>query len=1201
MIITCLSNLKRERVTKISTSKEHVSDGVIIMDNAATISVFRDASLFSEWRSMEPICIDGVEEGSDGVRTSSGGVTEFGEAYYTNKVIGNILSFAKCVDSMYRVKYAEDKDQFEIQPVRGGKVYIFARDKDSNLYLCNVSRRARVATNTVRDQMKMYTRREVAQAEKARAYQKRIAVITEEDMIKMLAKGKVRNIDVNAEDVARGLKIWGQDLASLKGKTTAHKAPVVVPEYIDSKKLLARKAQVLYVDIMFVNGRAYLIGVFKTLDYVEVKKLRDKSNKELERALKVILRYVQRKGFEVTVIRSDGESAIESEYLRQHIDIPIDTSGGEHVPIIERKIRMVKERIRGVLNTLPFTLTEQLEEWLIQNLIYFINYVPMRTSVEYTSAREKLTGKVLDAKTDLKHQFGDYVQVGNQVTNNSMEERTRGALALMPAGNLEGSWYYMLLGTWKPIKRNWAKELPMPDVVIDYINKKASEESEKRASKTAQNENIRMGLWRGGQVRDIEEFAEEEEEAEDLQEEIIDVEVFEPREVELEVNIAVEEEVDSVDVEEEVNAKVSEDAAVIDDEAAIEVEDVYEDPVVEDEVANEVTEEASGAPDDIESENEDNMRAEGETEEPVHRGESSNAVPRYNLRERKLGSGMWRGAAVTRIDRWKREFGLNMTTKQAIDKLGYVAIKSIVQEMLQHVDKGTFRGVKFEDLSEEEVMLIISSKTFLKDKYLADGEFEKLKTRLVAGGHMQDRNIYDDSSSPTVSTTSLFIVAAIAAREKRAVATVDFPGAYLHSDMPADKPVYMKLNKFETQVMCIIDPEFERFVLPDGKSVVKLQKALYGCVESARLWYEKIAADMEAMGFVRNQYDKCVFNRGAIGKQTTVVLHVDDMKVTAPDEKAIDDFLKELEGRYQSLSIKRGRILNYLGMTFDYTVQGKVKVTMKGYTDDLLMELEEIIEGVSATPAASDLFKINEASERLDKGGKEFYHTFTAKLLYLAKRVRPDILTVVSFLCKRVQEPTVEDMKKLKKVIKYIRHTRDLGIILEADKMLAVLAYVDSSYGVHSDLRSHTGVVIGLGRGPVYAKSSTQKINTKSSTESELVGLSDSTNQVIWCRNFILDQGYSVDAAKVYQDNQSTIAMVKNGKSTSDKTKHIAVRFYFVADRVKSGEISIEYMNTGDMIADILTKPLQGGIFRRLRKLLLNWDEEVIEDEETCS
>jgi len=66
--------------------------------------------------------------------------------------------------------------------------------------------------------------------------------------------------------------------------------------------------------------------------------------------------------------------------------------------------------------------------------------------------------------------------------------------------------------------------------------------------------------------------------------------------------------------------------------------------------------------------------------------------------------------------------------------------------------------------------------------------------------------------------------------------------------------------------------------------------------------------------------------------------------------------------------------------------------------------------------------------------------------------------------------------------------------------------------------------------------------------------------------------------------------MVKNGKSNSSRTRHIAIRFYFVADRVASKEISVEYMRTGDMIADILTKPLQGALFERLRGLLLNWD-----------
>ena len=85
---------------------------------------------------------------------------------------------------------------------------------------------------------------------------------------------------------------------------------------------------------------------------------------------------------------------------------------------------------------------------------------------------------------------------------------------------------------------------------------------------------------------------------------------------------------------------------------------------------------------------------------------------------------------------------------------------------------------------------------FLKDKYTADGKFDKLKSRLVAGGHLQDRNIYDNGSSLTVSITSAFIAAAIAASENRAVATIDFPGAFLNSELPldGDHAVLMRLN-----------------------------------------------------------------------------------------------------------------------------------------------------------------------------------------------------------------------------------------------------------------------------------------------------------------------------------------------------------------------------------------------------------------------
>ena len=97
---------------------------------------------------------------------------------------------------------------------------------------------------------------------------------------------------------------------------------------------------------------------------------------------------------------------------------------------------------------------------------------------------------------------------------------------------------------------------------------------------------------------------------------------------------------------------------------------------------------------------------------------------------------------------------------------------------------------------------------------------------------------------------------------------------------------------------------------------------------------------------------------------------------------------------------------------------------------------------------------------------------------------------------------------------------------------------------------------------------------------------------MLWTREFLQHQGYTVGPAKIYEDNQSAIKLAQNGRSNSPRTRHIAVRYFFISDRMKSGEIAVEYLNTADMIADILTKPMQGAQFIRLRNLLLNWEPD---------
>ena len=126
-------------------------------------------------------------------------------------------------------------------------------------------------------------------------------------------------------------------------------------------------------------------------------------------------------------------------------------------------------------------------------------------------------------------------------------------------------------------------------------------------------------------------------------------------------------------------------------------------------------------------------------------------------------------------------------------------------------------------------------------------------------------------------------------------------------------------------------------------------------------------------------------------------------------------------------------------------------------------------------------------------------------------------------------------------------------------------------------------------KGAVYATSTRQKINTKSSTEAELVGLNDVLPQALWTKYFLQEQGYGCNESIIYQDNQSAMLLEQNGRASSSKrTRHINIRYYFVTDKIKSNEVQIAYCPTDDMIADFFTKPLQGRKFITFRNFILN-------------
>ena len=161
---------------------------------------------------------------------------------------------------------------------------------------------------------------------------------------------------------------------------------------------------------------------------------------------------------------------------------------------------------------------------------------------------------------------------------------------------------------------------------------------------------------------------------------------------------------------------------------------------------------------------------------------------------------------------------------------------------------------KKQNLSLDAIKRIIPCSLFLKGKLLPDGSFNKLKARLVAGGHRQDTALYDDVSSPTVNLTTLYTILAITAHAGQNLTAIDIKGAYLNASLKSVE-VHMKIPAYLARLFVPVYMQLQNrddvseYLKKDGSLIVKIKKALYGLVESARLWYDHLCATLLSIAY----------------------------------------------------------------------------------------------------------------------------------------------------------------------------------------------------------------------------------------------------------------------------------------------------------------------------------------------------------------
>ena len=890
--------------------------------------------------------------------------------------------------------------------------------------------------------------------------------------------------------------------------------------------------------------------------------------------------------------------------------------------------------MRSIYNTMPFhKVPARLVIEMAKTAVFWLNAFPVsRGASRDLSPRTILTGQKVDYKRHCRFQFGEYTQT-HEEHNNSMNPRTVGALALRPVGNGQGSFYFLSVATGRVLNRLHATALPMPDDIIDKIHRMARQQKNN------------PGLIFADRNLNPDEGDEDDDDDDDMTYDNDDESSHYSSDNNDDDG---EDDNDDDDLLGDDNSVDTNDGDASDG--------IGNDPVItnapeeDEEQGNEPLPVDNPPLDDIE-EHSDNLPGEipgvGTVEQEAEDGaghlvdgnddgdelgipgvgddgeddtsdindEQSETTPNlkvntvggYGLRNKRNRNYNHRYAGddfvvgddtgitlATRGNDVVLETP-QMSLKAGLRTFGNDGMKAVEKEMRQLHDRDVMKPVYKKNLTQEQRKEALAYLMFLKRKRCG-----KIKGRGCADGRKQRAYITkEDSTAPMVSTEAVFLTAVIDAMEGRNVVVLDVPGAFMQAKI--DELVHVSFTGAMVTLLLEIDHEMYKdyVVVEKGERVMymELLKALYGTLRAACLFWQELSKQLiDEWGFIPNKYDDCVANKMVNGQQMTVVWHVDDLKVSHVDGTEVEKFVRQMEetfGKDTPLMVSRGQVHDYLGMTLDFRTKGEVQINMEHYIDMMLQDAPDEMEGTATTPAAPHLFKVNNKDPQLlgTEKKKIFVH-LVMQGLYLSQRGRPDIRTAIAFLCGRLRSLDEDDYKKLIRMMQYLRGTKGMVLMLRASDEGIIWWWIDASYGIHEDMKGHTGATFLLGKGAIYSGSWKQRLVSRSSTESELIGIYDVLPQVLWTKQFLEEQGRLDTTTVVYQDNTSSILLERNGRSSSTKrTKHMHIRYFYVTEQVRNKVIHITHCPTEEMVADFFTKPLQGSLFTKMRNYVMGNEE----------
>lgn len=517
-------------------------------------------------------------------------------------------------------------------------------------------------------------------------------------------------------------------------------------------------------------------------------------------------------------------------------------------------------------------------------------------------------------------------------------------------------------------------------------------------------------------------------------------------------------------------------------------------------------------------------------------------------------------------------------------------VKAMVQEITAHDENGHWVAMKRIELPPGTKVLP-AVWAMRRKRRIDTQEVYKWKARLNIHGGKQQKGInFWETYAPVATWSSIRVILNIAAINGWETWQLDFVLAYPQA--PVETDLYMELPA-----------GFEIPGSPKRETVLKLIKNLYGQKQAGRVWYKYLAEGLRTKcGFTQSENDPCVFWRNS----SVLVIYTDDTILTGPDPAELAIVVKDLAAVFKITS--SDKVSDFLGVKISRSDDGSYTLTQPHLIDSILGDLGLLKDTVKEKPTpalSSRILQVHSDSEEHNE--QWHYRSVIGKLNFLEKSTRPDIAYAVHQCARFSESPRVEHSRAVKMIGRYLKATRNKGIICKPTGV-GFECYSDADFAGNwseryaiedsSTARSRSGYIIFYAGCPIVWASKLQTEIALSSTESEYIALSLALREVLPLQRFVKElheHGFKMINTttprihcKAFEDNSGALEMATVHKMRP-RTKHLNIKYHHFREAVDNGEVSVHRVDTTEQVADIFTKPLGLDTFEYLREKLMGW------------